>query len=59
MQKISRVVDLNKAGFDAAYWANKSPVERLEALEKLRSQQVKVNGVRQKFQRVYKLVNQA
>lgn len=57
MQKTIKVVDLNNSGFDAKYWATKTPLQRLEALEKLRSQQLIVNGVRQKFQRVFKLVD--
>ena len=57
MQKTIRIVDLNKSGFDAKYWAGKTPLQRLEALEKLRSQKLIVNGVRQKFQRVFKIVD--
>lgn len=57
MKKTYKVVDVKDSGFDAEYWASKTPKQRLDALETLRLQQLIINGTRQKFQRVFKLVD--
>ena len=56
MKKVIRIVKKEEAGFDAEYWSSKTPAKRLAALEKLRSQMVTTNGVRQGFQRVYRII---
>ncbi len=42
---------------DLAYWKQKTPLERIQALEDLRQQYIKffLNGVQPRFQRVYKI----
>jgi hypothetical protein len=56
MKKTIRIVHKKDAGFDVNYWSSKTPAKRLEALEKLRSQILFNNGVRQEFQRVFRIV---
>ncbi|MBC6401212.1 MAG: hypothetical protein GDA51_03490 [Ekhidna sp.] len=56
MEKVIRIVDKKDSGFDTEYWANKSPKERIEALEILRNQVLTKNGIRQEFQRVYRVI---
>lgn len=45
---------------DIAYWKQKTPLERIQALEDLRHQYIKffMNGVQQGFQRVYRITQQ-
>ena len=42
---------------DYAYWASKTPEERLEALEFLRQQYMKATDAPQRLQRVFRVVN--
>lgn len=56
MEKVLKIVDIEEAGFDAAYWATRTSEERISALERLRSQKVIKNGVRQRFQRVCRVI---
>ena len=56
MKKAIRIVPKKEAGFDVEYWSSKNPAKRLAALEKLRTQMVFKNGVRQEFQRVFRIV---
>ena len=51
-----RIVNKSNAGFDAEYWADKTPLERLSALELLRKQMTIVNGIEQRLQRVYSVI---
>lgn len=43
---------------DKAYWLNKTPLERLEALETLRQQYINffMDGIQPRFQRTYKVI---
>ena len=50
---VIRIVNKSNAGFDAAYWASKTPLERLSALELLRKQMTTSNGIEQRLQRIY------
>ena len=45
---------------DIAYWQQKTPLERIHALEDLRQQYINffMNGVKPRFQRVYKITKQ-
>ncbi len=56
MKKVIRIVDREGAGFDATYWKSKSSQQRIDALEQLRQQQLMVNGIRQRLQRVYRII---
>ena len=59
MEKVVRIVRKNEAGFDAEFWAKKSSSERLAALEHLRNQALTENGIRQRLQRVYRIVKRS
>lgn len=56
MEKVVKIVSRDDAGFDAAFWKTKSPVERILALESLRSQYLTKNRIRQRLQRVCRVV---
>lgn len=56
MKKVVRIVEKGAAGFDAEYWSTKTSKQRLEALEVLRNQNLVKDGVRQRFQRVCRIV---
>ena len=46
---------------DAQYWCNKTPQERLDALEQIRSEyhQWKYNDAQPRFQRVYRVIKRS
>ncbi|MEQ9424340.1 MAG: hypothetical protein RJQ09_07995 [Cyclobacteriaceae bacterium] len=50
-----RIVSKEDAGYDTEYWASKTPLERLAALEKLRAQQTIINGTSKRLQRVLRI----
>lgn len=56
MEKVIKIVDRKDAGFDAEYWAKKSSEERIEALELLRNQHLTKDGIRQRLQRVCRVI---
>lgn len=56
MEKIAKIVDKSNAGFDADYWIKKSAEERIAGLEKMRNQVLTKNGIRQRFQRVCRVI---
>lgn len=59
MKKVVKVVNKESAGFDAAFWAIQSSEERLKALEQLRTQQLTINGIRQRIQRICRVVERS
>lgn len=63
MEKIIKIYDLKdpqQYEDEREYWKSKTPEEKLEALEHLRQQYMKLKGidVEQGFQRVYKVIEQ-
>lgn len=52
MKKEFKIVNTENAGFDYDYWAYRTSIERINALEHLRTQQLTKNGIRQRLQRV-------
>lgn len=56
MDKVVKIVDKKDGGFDAEYWASKSSQERIEALEIIRNQYLTKNGIRQRLQRVCRII---
>ncbi|GAA0188625.1 hypothetical protein GCM10009122_47550 [Fulvivirga kasyanovii] len=59
MEKVVRIVNTKQAGFDAAYWSKRSSEERINALEHLRTQQLTKNGIRQRLQRVCRVIKRS
>lgn len=59
MEKVVRIVRKDDAGFDADFWATKSSSERLAALERMRNQVLTKDGIRQRLQRVYRVVKRS
>jgi hypothetical protein len=58
-RKMSMLVAKHKLGEepnDADYWADKSPNERIIALEILRNQHIDQNGLSTRLQRVYRVI---
>ena len=56
MEKVVKIVNKNDAGVDHAYWANQSSTDRISALEQLRNHQLTTNGIRQRLQRVCRVI---
>jgi len=56
MEKTVKIINKNNDTVDAKYWATKSAQERIAALEFLRNQMLTKNGIRQRLQRVFKIV---
>ena len=59
MKKVSKIVNIENAGFDYNYWAHRTSTERINALEHLRTQQLTINGIRQRLQRVCTVVKRS
>ncbi len=62
MEKVIAKYNLeNQPENDLEYWETKTPIERLNAIEKLRQQYIALffNGNRPRFQRVYNAFKQA
>jgi hypothetical protein len=59
MEKVVRIVKTEDSGFDAEFWAKKSSSERISALEHMRNQVLTKNGIRQRLQRVYRIVKRS
>lgn len=52
--------ELDGKNNEAEYWKNKSPIERIYALETLRNQYLTDrNGIRQRLQRVFNFASKA
>jgi len=59
MEKVLTVVDKNDVKNDFEYWKTKSPEERIDSIEILRLQYIKLQeNVQQGLQRVYKITKQ-
>jgi len=56
MEKILKIVNRADSGFNASFWSEQSSEERIKALEHLRNQQLTVNGIRQRLQRICRVV---
>jgi len=59
MGKVVKIVSKNEAGFDSAYWSIRSSKERINALEQLRTQQLTINGIRQRLQRICRVIERS
>ena len=58
MEKVVRIIQLQDRQTDFQYWQGKSELERLNALEMLRSQYINfLNDVEPRLQRVCKVIN--
>ena len=54
---VVKIVPLREQGNDSAYWRTRPPAERIEALERMRSEYYAWKGnVQPGFQRVYRIV---
>ena len=58
MQKTINIVNKKNSSNDRAYWLSKTPEERLAALETLRQQYVRLNGIQPRLQRVCRIIKQ-
>lgn len=56
MEKVVKIVNKSDAGVDHTYWANQSSAKRISALEQLRNHQLTTNGIRQRLQRVCRVI---
>jgi len=56
MEKVVKIVARNNAGVDHQHWAKQSSQNRIDALEILRNQQLTKNGIRQRLQRICRVV---
>jgi hypothetical protein len=60
MEKVLKITTIKDNSSDFAYWSNKSPIERLEALELLRQQYFSLNkDVQPRLQRVCRVIKQS
>lgn len=60
MEKVVKITTLKEQTTDFAYWATKSPTERLEAVELLRQQYFSFNkNVQPRLQRVCRVIKQS
>ncbi len=58
MEKVLKIVSLKDKSTDFEYWSSKTPVERLDAIELLRSQYIKFKkDVQPGLQRVCTIIN--
>jgi len=56
MKKDAKIIHLHDKQSDVAYWLSKSPSERIEAIEILRQQYVKLKRIQPGLQRVYRII---
>jgi len=56
MEKVVKIVSLRETNSDLAFWLSKSPQERLLAIEILRKQYARLNGIQPRLQRVCRIV---
>lgn len=57
MEKVVKIINLKEKQSDFSYWQTKSPQERLEAIEMLRSQFMKFKkDVQPRLQRVCRII---
>lgn len=60
MEKVVKIINLKEKQSDFGYWKTKSPKERLEAIETLRSQFMKFKkDVQPRLQRVCRIIESA
>ena len=61
MQKIVRKFKLGEEPSDLAFWLTQTEQQRLSALEEMRDLSIKLahNGIKPRFQRVYKVIKHA
>ncbi|HAD33256.1 MAG TPA: hypothetical protein DCF44_01955 [Chitinophagaceae bacterium] len=60
MEKVVKIINLKEKQSDFSYWQTKSPKERLEAIEMLRSQFMKFKkDVQPRLQRVCRIIKSA
>jgi hypothetical protein len=60
MEKVVKIINLKEKQSDFSYWQTKSPKERLEAIEMLRSQLMKFKkDVQPRLQRVCRIIKSA
>jgi len=56
MEKVVKIVSLRDTSSDLEYWLSKSPQERLIAIEILRKQYARLNGIQPRLQRVCRII---
>jgi len=59
MEKVVRIRSLHDPNDDLAYWLSRTPQERLDAIEILRSQYIKWKNVEPRLQRVCRVTERA
>jgi len=57
MERVVRITDRKGDGGSRAYWSERTPQERLEALEMLRAWYLKEMQIEDRLQRVYTIVH--
>ena len=57
MEKVIKITEKESAGNDKEFWAGKSHIERLEALESLRQQYLEYTNAPQTIEKVYRIVS--
>lgn len=57
MNRTFNIINQKDDNSDKSYWMNVSPIKRLEALEELRNQYVRIKGIEPKVHIVCKIVN--
>jgi hypothetical protein len=56
MEKVVKIIGLRDPQSDLAYWLSKTPQERLAAIEILRQQYVRLQGIQPRLQRVCRII---
>ncbi|MCB0779968.1 MAG: hypothetical protein KDC03_10625 [Flavobacteriales bacterium] len=59
MERVVRITDRKGDDGSRAYWSERTPQERLEALEMLRAWYLKEDHVQQRLQRVCRIAQRA
>lgn len=59
MERVVNIVGLRESQSDLAFWLTKTPQERIAAIEILRQQYVRLQGIQPRLQRVCRVVKSA
>ena len=59
MEKVIKILKVQDTNTDYIFWSNKSPKERLEAIEFLRQQYIQFTNASQRFQKVCLIIRKS